>query len=258
MMSGGGGFGAGLGPFSFPPRGARRNVFGYERNPRVVKRELQVLREMGRRPPSRQQQQTSLAVETPYQGAETNTSYTHLIEGDFRQVGRVHLVRIGDQAGDTRDSHLLTEMDADANMGAKKLREQSRRGPFKSSTGRSRVMDRSAHVAYRRRLRALEITISRGVTMHEMDTLIGKLGAHRLATHGSFLFMIKGNSRKKLGALDRIDLRKLRDQIEECLDKYRVCGLLVQDTQERGTMHKGYSHGMEMKENFRKMHFGSS
>jgi len=213
---------------------------------------------MGRRPPSRQQQQTSLAVETPYQGAET-TSYTHMIEGDIRPaVGRVHLVRIGDQAGDERDNHILAEMDADANMGAKKLREQSRRGPFKSSTGRSRVMDRSAHVAYRRRLRALEITISRGVTMHEMDTLIGKLGAHRLATHGSFLYFIKGNSRKKLGALDRIDLRKLRDQIEECLDKHRACGLLVQDTQERGTMHKAYSHGMEMKENFRKMHFGSS
>ena len=259
-LRGSGGFGGDFGPYPLPVRGARRNVFGYERNPRVVKRERQVLREMDARPPSRQQQQTSLAVETPYQGAET-TSYTHMIEGDIRPaVGRVHLVRLGDQVGDARDSHLLTEMDADANMGAKKLREQSRRGPFKSSTGRSRVMDRSAHVAYRRRLRALEITISRGVTLHEMDTLIGKLGAHRLATHGSFLFIIKGTSRKKVGALDRIDLRKLRDKIHECLDKHRACGLLVQDTQERGTMHKAYSHGMEMKENFRqaRSHFGSS
>jgi hypothetical protein len=149
-------------------------------------------------------------------------------------------------------------MDADANMGAQKLREQSRRGPFKSSSGRSTIMDKSAHVTYRRRNRALEITISRGVTMHEMDTLLGKLGAHRLATHGSMLYIIKGNSRKKIGNMDRVDLRKLSDKIYECLNSHRVCGLLVQDTQERGALHKAYSHSMDMKENFRKAQFGSS
>ena len=196
-------------------------------------------------------------VETPYQGAEGHTSYTHLIEGDLAPVGRVHLVHIGPHVGDQRDDHILAEMDADANMGAQKLREQSRRGPFKRSEGRSRVMDKSAHVAYRRRGRTLEITISRGVTTYEMETLIGKLGAHRLATHGSFLYIIKGNSRKKIGTLDRVDLNKLRDKIYECLDKYSTAGLLIQDTAERGALHKAYSHGMEMKENYRSADFGS-
>ena len=208
-------------------------------------------------PVSRLQQQTDLTVETPYQGATTHTDYTHLIEGDLAPVGRVHLVHLGPHVGDQRDNHILAEMDADANMGAQKLREQSRRGPFKRLGGRSRVMDKSAHVAYRRRGRALEITISRGITDYEMDTLIGKLGAHRLATHGSFLYIIKGNSRKKIGLLDRVDLNKLRDQIHECLGKYSTAGLLVQDTAERGALHKAYSHGMEMKENYRSADFGS-
>ena len=85
----------------------------------------------------------------------------------------------------------------------------------------------------------------------------GKLGAHRLATHGAFLYIIKGNSKKKVGNLDRVDLRKLRDRIYDCLNKFRTCGLLVQDTKTRGTLHKAYSHGMEMKENYRSMDFGS-
>ena len=118
-------------------------------------------------------------------------------------------------------------------------------------------MDKSAHVAYRRRHRALEVTISRGVTSHEMETLIGKLGAHRLSAHGTILYFIKGNSRKKIGELDRVDLDKLRDKIVDCLDKSRVCGLLIQDTQERGVLHKGYSHSMEVKQNFRSLDFGS-
>ena len=116
-------------------------------------------------------------------------------------------------------------------------------------------MDRSAHVSYRSRGGALEITISRGVINHEMETLIGKLGAHRLATHGAFLYIIK--QLEKEGNLDRVDLRKLRDRIYDCLNKYRTCGLLVQDTKTRGTLHKAYSHGMEMKENYRSMDFGS-
>jgi hypothetical protein len=105
---------------------------------------------------------------------------------------------------------------------------------------------------------ALEITISRGVTQYEMDTLVGKLGAHRLATRGSFLYIIKGNSRKKISRLDRIDLNKLRDKIYECLTKYRVCGLVVQDTQKRGPLQKAQNHSMVTKQNFREMHFGSS
>ena len=148
-------------------------------------------------------------------------------------------------------------MDADANMGARKLRERSRRGPFKASSGRSRVMDRSAHVTYRRRGPALEITVRRGVTDYELDTLLAKLGSHRMSTIDSILYIIKGNKKMKLGKLDRVDLNKLHIKLNECLDKYSVVGLLVQDTVHRGTLHKAHTHGMRFKENLRQLEFGT-
>ena len=198
------------------------------------------------------QKRTSLNVESSYRGAEEHTSYTHLIQGDLAPVGRVHLVSIG-QSEDQRENHILTEMDADANMGAQRLKERSRRGPFKTSSGRSRVLDRSAHVSYRRRGAALEITVQRGATEYELDTLFGKLGAHRLATIGSVIYIIKGGRKKKIGKLDRVDLDKLREKVEECLDKYSSAGLLVQDTEHRGALHKSYLHGMRFKENLRQL-----
>ena len=103
----------------------------------------------------------------------------------------VYLVRMGDAVGDQRDNHILTQLDADANMGAKTLLQRSKRGPFKRSSGRSRIMARTAHVSYRRRNGALEITVRRGITDSEMDTLIAKLGAHRLSTRSSFLYIIE-------------------------------------------------------------------
>ena len=194
-----------------------------------------------------------MSVENTYKGAERNTSYTHLIEGDLAPVGRVHLVSMGDSVGDQRDNHILAQMDADANMGAKTLLQRSRRGPFKNSSGRSRIMAKTAHVSYRRRNNALEITVRRGITNHEMDTLIAKLGAHRLSTRCSYLYIIKGGSKKKIGALSRIKLSVLRMKIYDCLDQYSSVGLLVQDTYGTGALHKGYSHGMEMTEAMRKM-----
>ena len=195
----------------------------------------------------------NLSVETVFKGAERNTSYTHLIDGDLAPVGRVHLVKMGNAVGDQRDNHILTQMDADANMGAKTLLQRSKRGPFKRSSGRSRIMAKTAHVSYRRRNGALEITVRRGITESEMDTLIAKLGAHRLSTGTSFLYIIKGGSKKLISRLSSIKLEKLREQIHECLDKYSSIGLLVQDTYRKGALHKGYSHGMEMEEALRKM-----
>ena len=195
----------------------------------------------------------NLSVETVIRGAERNTSYTHLIEGDLAPVGRVHLVSMGDAVGDQRDKHILAQMDADSNMGAKTLLKRSKRGPFKHSSGRSRIMSKTAHVSYRRRNGALEITVRRGVTEQEMDTLIAKLGAHRLSTRNSYLYIIKGNSKKKIAALAQVKLDKLRMKIYDCLDKYSSIGLVVQDTFEKGALHKGYSHGMEMVESMRKM-----
>ena len=199
-----------------------------------------------------QLRQHSLSVETVYKGAERNTSYTHLIDGDLAPVGRVHLVKMGN-VGDQRDNHILAQMDADSNMGAKTLLQRSKRGPFKHSSGRSRVMAKTAHVSYRRRNGTLEITVRRGITEQEMDTLIAKLGAHRLSTRNSYLYIIKGGRKKKIAALAQVKLDTLRMKIYDCLDKYSTIGLLVQDTYEKGALHKGYSHGMEMVDAMRKM-----
>ena len=196
--------------------------------------------------------QHNLSVETVAKGTERNTSYNHMIEGDLAPVGRVHLVKMGNQVGDQRDNHILAQMDADSNMGAKTLLQRSKRGPFKRSSGRSRIMSRTAHVSYRRRNNALEITVRRGVTSQEMDTLIAKLGAHRLTTRSSFLYLIKGGSKKLVSRLSNVNLEKFRAKIDDCLDKYSSIGLLVQDTFTKGALHKGYSHGMEMTEAMRK------
>ena len=137
-------------------------------------------------------------------------------------------------------------------MGAKQLVKASRRGPFKTSSGRSRVMDKSAHVTYRRRGRTLEITISRGITEYEMETLIGKLNVHRLGTHGCLVFLIMG-SKKKLGNLDNLALEKLRKKIYTMLATSSVIGLLLQDSVERGILHRAHSHGMYAKEESRNL-----
>jgi len=118
--------------------------------------------------------------------------------------------------------------------------------------GRSRVLDRSAHVTYRRRGRALEITIRRGIGQYEMSTLIGKLNAHRIGTHGCIVFMIAGK-RRKLGFLDRVDLEKLRNMIHEKLLKKAKIGLLLQDTKKAGILHRGFAHNRTSKEGYRDM-----
>lgn len=192
---------------------------------------------------SDRERQQSLIAQPSTRAFTEHTSYNHMIEGDLAPVGRVHLVSLGPDTGDQRDQHILTQLDADSNMGAQNLRERSRRGPFKASSGRSRVMGRSAHVSYRRRGHALEITVRRGVTDSEMSTLIGKLNAHRISSYKSILILISG-SRKKLGTLDRIDMEKLREKIYQQLDKRPTIGLLVQDVQTEGVLHKGYSHSM--------------
>jgi hypothetical protein len=195
----------------------------------------------------RQQRRRTLVAQPTSTTETEHTSYTHLIEGDLAPVGRVHLVSLGPDVGDQRTSHFMTQMDADANMGANNLRH-TRRGPFKTSTGRSRVMDRSRHVAYRRRGHAMEITVRRGVTDYEMETLIGKLSAHRISSQHADLFLI-ASSRKNLGDLDRIDMGKLRDRIYTELQKRATIGLLLQDRISKGILHKGYSHSMTFREN---------
>ena len=49
------------------------------------------------------------------------------------------------------DKHFMLDIEGDINEGQKVLVERSKRGPFKQQRGRSTVMDRSAHVTYRKR-----------------------------------------------------------------------------------------------------------
>jgi len=239
----------------FSPRQFRPRVASLSpprRRPREVKREnaargrvhaAAAQRRARQLTMSDRERQQSLIAQPSTRAFTEHTSYNHMIEGDLAPVGRVHLVSLGPDTGDQRDQHILTQLDADSNMGAQNLRERSRRGPFKASSGRSRVMGRSAHVSYRRRGHALEITVRRGVTDSEMSTLIGKLNAHRISSYKSILILISG-SRKKLGTLDRIDMEKLREKIYQQLDKRPTIGLLLQDVQTEGVLHKGYSHSM--------------
>ena len=112
-------------------------------------------------------------------------------------------------------------------------------------------MDRSAHVTYRRRGHSLEITVLRGVTPYEMDTLIGKLGAHRVSTVKTHVFIVDGK-RKKLGNIDRVDLEKLRTMIHKVLETRRKVGILLTDTKEHGILHSKTGHERSMKAHMRK------
>ena len=208
-----------------------------------------------RAPVNNFRRQQSLFAQSSATGLTEHTSYTHLIEGDLAPVGRVHLVSLGPDVGDQREQHFLSQMDADSNMGAQNLRMSSRRGPFKNRSGRSRVMDQSAHVSYRRRGHAIEITVRRGITESEMENLLGKLAAHRMASSRSDVFYISG-SKKKIGSLDRVDLEKLRDKIYQDLSQKRTVGILVHDIHTKGLLHKGFSHGMDFKRMNRKLRKG--
>jgi len=183
-----------------------------------------------------------------------HTSYNHLIQGDLAPIGRVHLVTLGPLVGDEESRHFLAEMDADSNMGARRMLDSGRRGPFRASSGSSRIMDRSAHVLYRRRGHSIEITVLRGVTSYELDTLIGKLGAHRLSTTRTHLFFFDGK-KQKLGLLDQVDLEKLRDQIHKALQKRRQIGIEISDEKDRGIMHKPGGHKRAMKASMRSGEF---
>ena len=174
---------------------------------------------------------------------QRSTSYTVEASGDLMapSVGRVHLVGIGGM-GEERD-HFLTQMDADANMGAKALRQSSRKGPFRNEGGRSRVVSRTAHVVFRLRGKAVEITIRRGVTSEEMDNLFGKLTAHRISVHHTMLFYVERKSRK-LGRMDRIDLDKLRAKVYKGLTKMHTVGIRLMDTDRLGATHRGKTHSL--------------
>ncbi len=178
----------------------------------------------------------------------------HLLQtdGGFSQpvMGRVHIVQPSQHYS---DKHFMHDVEGDINEGHKVLVERSRRGPFKDQKGRSTVMDRSAHVTYRKRAGAFEITARRGVTPVEMLQLLSKLGIHRMSVYGSHLVIIKGSKRFRLGPLAEINLKYLTELVEECIDQYGSCGLEITESRAgSGALYKAGPHSARFKSNARK------
>jgi len=177
----------------------------------------------------------------------------HLLQTDNNiapAMGAVHMVQ---PAENFNDKHFMHDMNGDINEGQKVLVEKSRRGPFRDQKGRSTVMDSSAHVTYRKRGGVFEITARRGVTASELQQLVTKLNAHRTSTHGSRVVIIKGSKRYRLGPLDEVNMRYLRDLVEECIGQYGSCGLEITESRAgRGALYKGAAHGARIKSKARR------
>jgi len=152
-------------------------------------------------------------------------------------TGRVHMVAMGSM-GDPME-HFLAQMTTDANMGAKR----KIKGPFKKERGRSLVMHRSRHTSVRKRNGALEFTIRRGVTAAEVDSVIARLTSHRMSVHSTWVYLLDGPRRLKLGKLATIDLDKLRAKLFTILAKRPHVGLHIVDEDEEGALHKHRAHG---------------
>jgi hypothetical protein len=131
-------------------------------------------------------------------------------------------------------------------------------GNLVQAQARSRVMKRSAHVTYRRRGYSLEITVQPGVSTHELDLLLGKLGAHRISTTDSHVSLVGPKRRSlaarkaglqvgsaHLGLLARLDLDKFRRKLEILLETGWVRIVIVD--KHKGILQKpsGYSRVME-------------
>ena len=177
-----------------------------------------------------------------------NLSQVHLLQTDNNVqpvMGAVHMVK---PAANFSDKHFMFDVEGDINEGQKNIGERSRRGPFRDQSGSSTIMDRSAHVVYRKRNGAFEITVRRGVINGELQQMLSKLSKHRMHQGGSRVVIIKGGRRYKLGLLTEIDLRYLLDLVSECVSQYGNCGLEI--TEERagsGPLYKGQMHRARFK-----------
>ena len=172
----------------------------------------------------------------------------HLLQTDNNVapvMGRVHMVR---PARNFSDKHFMVDMHGDINEGQKSVVERSRRGPFRGHGGRSTIMDRSAHITYRKRRGVFEITIRKGVQNAEMDQMTSKLQMHRMHQDGSRVTIIKGTRRYRLGRLRDLDLNYLIELIADCVSQYGHCGIeIVEERSGSGPLYRGSSHGVEFK-----------
>ena len=177
----------------------------------------------------------------------------HLLQTDNNvqpTMGAVHIVH---PASYYNDKHFMLDIEGDINEGQKVLVKRSKRGPFKDQSGRSTVMDRSAHVTYRKRAGAFEITIRRGVISSELQQMVSKLNMHRMSIHGSHVVIIKGTKRYRLGPLGDINMKYLLDLVGECVQQYGSCGLEITEAQAgTGALYKGGAYSARFKSNARK------
>jgi hypothetical protein len=170
-------------------------------------------------------------------------AHRHLLQTDNNVqpvMGRVHMVR---PQRNYSDKHFMIDVEGDINEGQKKAVERSKRGPFRDQSGRSTIMDRSAHIVYRKRYGTFEITIRRGVLDGELQQMLSKLSLHRTHQHGSRVTLVKGSRRYRLGTLTELDLRHLLDLVAECVSQYGNCGLEIVETKPgSGPLYKSGAH----------------
>lgn len=190
----------------------------------------------------------NLGMEVPAAGGRHLAGRHLLVPGDDGAdpvMGAVHLVRAG---GDPSEKHFLFDIEGDVNEGQKRLVAKARRGPFKSHSGASTVMDRSAHVVYRQRKGAMEITVKRGAIARELDLLIAKLKAHMQSVPFTAVVFIRGGKKYRLGKLGDLGLAKLRGMILQALAAFSQCGVhLVEAKSRTGAMYRGSVHGPKFK-----------
>lgn len=167
-----------------------------------------------------------------------STSYRRAESGDMLppETGRVHLVRPGDLADPMEHFMRGMEPTADSNMGRKKT------DPFKNVKGRSLVMSQSRFTSVRKRNSALEITMRRGATAQEIDNVIARLTAHRLAVHSTWVYLMVGSKSHRIGKLASIDFDKLRRKIYSMFAKHSAVGLHIVDENSVGPMHRHDAH----------------
>jgi hypothetical protein len=181
-------------------------------------------------------------------------NHVHLLQTDNNvqpAMGAVHMVRAGDDAN--REKHLMLDVHQSMNKGQHEIVARGRRGPFRDKGGRSTVMDSSAHIVYRKRAGAFEITVRRGVIDSEIQQLLSKLSMHRMSMSGSFLVIIKGTKRYRLGRLVDMDLRELLQLVHECVATYGNCGLeVVEAAAGAGALYHPDVHKARFKSNARR------
>ena len=167
-------------------------------------------------------------------------------------MGAVHIVSA---AAGYSDKHFMHDMHGDINEGHRILVERSRRGPFRQQKGRSTVLDSSAHVTYRNRAGVMEITVRRGAIAQEIKQLQNKLQMHRMSTWGTYVVLIKGTKRFRLGKLADLNLEYLKELVLECLQQYGTCGLELTEgmgQSGRGALYRDAVHAPKSKARIRR------